>query len=1334
MAELVCQGSFVSAGEERAARRLAEELPDNWLIVCNKCFVSPRGEQFEVDFIIVGRHHVFVADEKSIGGAIRGNENDWILPSGQVRRNPLNKLHYIASRLAGHVLGAFPQVQAELTGHFVTELVLLSAPDGILHVSDPRVRNQVVRLDAAGELLSQYDAEAKALDRSILRWRQDIIDCLHLLNTPPPVPTQVGAYEILEKIGERPHCNIYRAQLQRGLDRVERLLSVYDLTAAATHDPERQKQVMLRDYQSLARLEGIVRVPRVHEPFPFGERFLVVPSELWDLQPLAAMTATGQLDFPQRLAVVRQLFHDLTRVHDAGVVHRNLNPHNVCVALTQSGAVEVGFTGFDFARLQAEQTIVPDMPGLRDLATPYEAPEVAADLSAASGASDMYSAAVIALELLTGMEAKDVVEACRSEHPDRILAGAVPSGQEAVRDLLELLVLLTGAPPADRADLMADVLSACSLADRQQDARGKTDGREAPEVFEQGDVISNQYRVDRVLGRGATAVTYLVTDQISGYQFVLKQIVRDDLRRALAGTEFRALLGVEHPAIVRVYDVRPPEDEFHLKLEFVPGPTLEELANEFPWRLDRTHELARRVLDACDCLAKHGIYHRDIGPKNIIVSDSGAKLIDFGVARTEGASGTTMVGTPRYRAPEIDMGETWDASCDTYAAGVVLFRVLTGAYPFALTDTSADKHQMVDAAALGLDETAAEYAQVLQQGCHPDRASRTGSAQQLLRDLEAVIQHRPVVEEGEWVDNPLVTDLQAVYKNSRRGNADNRGLDTDFAESTYVRTLLDERLVPEIMDGSFLLVLLTGNPGDGKTAFLEHVRRKLEGVGAEFDFSDPNGWKAGLNGRVYAANYDASESHKGRHANDILDEMLAPLAGASAPGDDVGFTGLLAINDGRLRDYFLHNDRYGWLGSVIYEKLRHPAPDSEPRVALVDLKSRCLTAERDIESPLFERVLLVILEHPGWKECERCKARTACIIRFNRDSLADERNGAVMRARLARLFHLTHLRGTRHTTIRDLRSALSYVIAGVRSCKEIHEEVQSGIRAERWQDALYSNAVFNPTGELDDELEDLAHYDVGQYPMPRWGRFLHYNRATEKRTQIDEMLLGGFCRSAAPMAGLTHAALQDDWYRVMKRVLYFEMNEPHVRESDWRLPPPEDLLPYRHARTFQQVVTGAVGAEQVRNWLCEAISASDGIVAPSVRAGHLCVRTAYREEQEFTVFKRHPVDHFTCRVITPTDARFIETCPNAIEFAHVDGDPSLRIHLDLFELLMRMREGYVPDVLEWQPYVVDLAQFKTRLQRLRSDEVILMESGRVLHRVFQQDGALIRGPVTSGRE
>jgi len=1325
MAELITQGSFVSIGEERAAQRLAAELPQKWLIICNKCFVSPRGEQFEVDFIIVGRHGLFVADEKSIRGEVRGNENEWILASGEVRRNPLNKLHYVAGRIAGFVREAFPGIEAEISGHFVTAVVLLSDPSAVVHVSDPRVNRQVLPLSEAAVRLQEYDAAAKGQRCSIGRWRQEIAERLHLLPTRAPVPKEIGCYEILERIEERPFCTTYRARVPRGSSYVERTLSVYDLSAMPTQDRAQQVNVMRRDYQAVTRLEGLVHVPHVHDPFTYGDRFLIIPSDPWDLQPLAVVTASVDLDHSARLAIVRRLFCDLEKLHSAGVIHRNLSPHTVCVKVSEESTVEVGFTGFQFARLQAEQTIAVDITALRDITTPFEAPEVVADMSAATPGSDMYSAAVIALELLTKVPAAQIVEMCRSGQPDQVAALAPPPQREAWAGLIETLVLLVLARPDERETLFGDAVRMAKRLDASDDALVCAHGQEEVHVFSKGDVISGQYRVDQVFPPGATAITYQVTDLLYGGQFALKQILREDCRRALAAAEFQALRRLQHPAIVRVYDVRPPDAEFHLKLEFVSGPSLAE--QKFPWPVAKTHELARALLDACAYLAEQGVYHRDISPKNIIMSESGPKLIDFGVAHTGETSAMTVVGTPRYRAPEIDAGAPWDASCDTYAASVVLFKVLTGCYPFEVTDTTADKHSLVKVDTLNLsDPLAIEYAKVLQEGCHPDRELRTRSARELLQALEDIFRRSL---EGDWVHNDFVADLQAIYRNSRTGNADNRGLDTEFAERTYVPTLLDERLLPAILQERLLLVLLSGNPGDGKTAFLEHVRRKLEELGAEFPARTANGWRARFQGRVYAANYDASESHRGRRANEILDEMLQPLAGPSRPPAALGFTALIAINDGRLRDYFLHNDRYGWLGNVIYHKLRGDAMDRESGVVLVDLKNRCLTARPSSQPSLFERVLLAILEDEGWKKCERCKVRAACPIRFNRDTLADGSHGELVRARLAYLFHLSHLRGTRHTTIRDLRSVLSYIVAGVRSCEQIHRDIQAGPHSERWYDALYFNAVFNPNGEIDEELEDLARHDVRLYPAPRWDRFLHYNRRPGYVQKLEKVFLPDLRRDSSLLSRLSHSALGEEWHGLTKRRLYFEMDEAAVQASDWRLPLSRDLLPYRYAETFSGVVLGEVDPLQVRTWLCEGISASDGIVAPAIRAGYLCVRTAFKREQEFTVFKRYPVEEFSCQVLAPSDTRFTETCPNTIAFAHVSGEPLLRVHLDLFELLMRMREGYVPDVLEWQPYLVDLAQFKTHLQRRRSDEVILIESGRLLHRVYQKEGTLVREPL-----
>jgi hypothetical protein len=122
----------------------------------------------------------------------------------------------------------------------------------------------------------------------------------------------------------------------------------------------------------------------------------------------------------------------------------------------------------------------------------------------------------------------------------------------------------------------------------------------------------------------------------------------------------------------------------------------------------------------------------------------------------------------------------------------------------------------------------------------------------------------PVLADGEWVENPFVHNLQALYRNSRLGNAENRGLDSKFAQETYVPTSMDTQLLPAVLEGHYWLVLLTGNPGDGKTAFLEKIGERLRDKGAiEKEWDRANGWYYVLDRHEFLANFDASESSRG---------------------------------------------------------------------------------------------------------------------------------------------------------------------------------------------------------------------------------------------------------------------------------------------------------------------------------------------------------------------------------------------------------------------------------------------------------------------------------------
>jgi serine/threonine-protein kinase len=208
-----------------------------------------------------------------------------------------------------------------------------------------------------------------------------------------------------------------------------------------------------------------------------------------------------------------------------------------------------------------------------------------------------------------------------------------------------------------------------------------------------GQQIDNRYQVLRLIGAGGMAEVFHAIDTVLDREVAIKlvrpEVVRDQegIERFLV--EARAIARLDHPGIVRVYDVGITEDgRPYLVMELFLGGTLAERLYHNRIAPDEVAYLLAEAADALQAVHEAGMIHRDIKPSNIALSSTGSdkprvKILDFGVARLvlQSYEGGAIVGTPRYMSPEQVMGRDLGPSTDIYALGVVAYEALAGRPP-----------------------------------------------------------------------------------------------------------------------------------------------------------------------------------------------------------------------------------------------------------------------------------------------------------------------------------------------------------------------------------------------------------------------------------------------------------------------------------------------------------------------------------------------------------------------------------------------------------------------------------------------------------------------------
>jgi serine/threonine protein kinase len=217
-----------------------------------------------------------------------------------------------------------------------------------------------------------------------------------------------------------------------------------------------------------------------------------------------------------------------------------------------------------------------------------------------------------------------------------------------------------------------------------------------------------KYELKELIGKGSTASVYRAVDTFSGGEIALKvidpRIFSDPESGRVQRRQFlneASLAGqLQHPHIVSIVDAVVTEDPAYIAMEYVAGGNVSQYtAPEKLLPIEDAIQIGFKCCGALDYAYRHGIVHRDIKPKNImVVEGTEVKIADFGSAYLHASESTQAmnIGSPAYMSPEQILGDELTFSSDMYCLGVVLYQLLTGKLPFIAQSINAVAKKIVN--------------------------------------------------------------------------------------------------------------------------------------------------------------------------------------------------------------------------------------------------------------------------------------------------------------------------------------------------------------------------------------------------------------------------------------------------------------------------------------------------------------------------------------------------------------------------------------------------------------------------------------------------------------
>lgn len=1337
-----------NAGEKRLISYLKVNLPDNYLVVTNGEYSSktPQGivKFWEYDCIVITPHAIYHIENKDWGGHLEGDDDVWFI-NGAERKNP-----HKSAALKSKILGAKLRTKNASWLAPVYTIISLSNPQQTKFGLDPQSDCFDSTYTLLNTDLAEFIKDETLTDRApelIKPYMKDIAEYLtgDSSQRSNKEKTEILDYKIIEMLQQTDFFTEYLCEPKSFVDKKYKV-RVYPLDFA-DKSPTELAAVRLRAENAKNAQEQLGFCPNIMPCKCYLNELQTTFYEISDYMDECTLYAQMRVKtFTQRqkIQIILDVANALREAHEKGVFHRAVAPENIYLVGSGTAALSNFNHSWYVAHQEQHFTVASMLTSENE--SPYIPPEF--EDQDVCAASDIYSLGVIFYKLMTDKLPFETTLSFRSlgVMPEDILpSNIIPDLPKWTDEFVKNTIVVD---PEARWQSADDVIKFLTERLNETEHPATTSVTQGTTTTQQvnlkdlkpGDQVTTELTLYEELGKGGFGRVFKSYHSIQNKYYAIKLFDRD-VSASETINEFKTLENISHPNIVKfVYNGLSKHGMFYTLMELLKGENLSDYTKG-DLRLPplEIYKMAKEILSALVYLQDKvpPVFHRDIKPNNIVWDNRQRYvLIDFNISSSNEISG--VAGTRPYLAPDLLVSGSkvqWDCSADTFSLGVTLYELIAHTYPWAGANPCPKVHIAPEDIRTYAPKLSNEFANFIMKSIITDRHQRFASAKEMLAALEEIGENGMytktgveviTISGGEKNTIDVVDYINSLYSQSAHGNAGTRsnfGKGTAFDTLTYTKTKLDTQLLQDIKRGQYRLVIITGNAGDGKTAFIKQVEK----VGKDKKFFDNyNGASFKLGDIPFQSNYDGSQDEADMSNSDVLSQFFMPFY------DKQDFSQLeegriIAINEGRLVDFLHTQTGLKALSENIEEYFYHEGhTELLPGLMVINLNLRSVTARDEDGKSLLSQQIKQLTNPSMWAKCKGCPIADKCYIHYNVETFQDSNTANEVITRLEWLIRSVVYKRELHITMRDLRSFIAFMLTRDYSCDQVRQLI-TYVQTEGLEDYYWQYYYFNitapdyqvnqyfplPSLSSNDRLVRLLREtDIARVTLPAYDRDLYY---THKKPE-NYLIFADRTQSILDSFNAIHEIIPG-WDVTDKRAIVTARHQSFIRHQyfegkfDYRR-----RLPYRFIDEFAKQLRNEDDGNMMATMqvLAQAISASEGCDNLKLMKGYLLLSGSHVKDPLSKSYRRFPLDEFELFVNkTEHLTKYIEYESDSLVFRHkTDKYIRLTISLDLFEMLQYIRSGFSPSVNDLRGRFVELQIFKNLLESKTYNEILVTKNDK----------------------